>query len=47
MKKLEGERILLSNRQTVPKVEEAFGSDDTKEIIEEYNEAAEAEWRRK
>lgn len=45
LKKLEGERTLLSNRQTLPKLEEAF-PDDTKEIIEEYNEEAEAEWRK-
>lgn len=47
LKKLEKERTLLTDRQTVPKVEEAFSSDDTKEIVEEYNEEAEAEWRRK
>ncbi|KAJ1524574.1 hypothetical protein ONE63_011060 [Megalurothrips usitatus] len=46
LSKLETERTLLSNRQTVPKLEEAFPNDDTKEIIEEYNEEAEAEWRR-
>lgn len=47
LKKLEKERTLLTDRQTVPKVEEAFSGDDTKEIVEEYNEEAEAEWRRK
>ncbi|KAK3927114.1 Unconventional prefoldin RPB5 interactor-like protein [Frankliniella fusca] len=46
LKKLEGERSLLSNRQTLPKLEEAFPNEDTKEIIEEYNEETEAEWRR-
>lgn len=46
LNKLESERTLLTNRQTLPKLEEAFADDDTKEIVEEYNEAAEAEWRR-
>lgn len=45
--KLEKERILLSNRQNLPKVEEAFASEDTKEIVEAYDEELEAEWRRK
>ncbi|XP_034237839.1 unconventional prefoldin RPB5 interactor-like protein [Thrips palmi] len=47
LKKLENERTLLTNRQTVPKVEEAFPSDGTEEIVEEYNEEMEAEWRRR
>lgn len=46
LKKLDDEKILLSNRQRLPKLEEAFPSDDTKEIFEAYNEEAEAEWRR-
>lgn len=46
LNKLESERTLLSNRQILPRLEEAFPTDDTKEIVEEYSEEAEAQWRR-
>jgi hypothetical protein len=43
LNKLETERTLLTNNRQLPITEQAFGN----EIVEQYDEQAEAEWRGK
>lgn len=47
LKDLEREHNLLLTRKELPLEKDAFGAESRKEILEPYNEKAEAEWRGK
>jgi len=45
LEQLTKESDLIRSRQTLPKLEGAFASGEESEIVEEYDEEREAEWR--